>query len=232
MVTKFGRIKKTSLQEFSRPLRKGKRALTINEGDEIIAAHVLNGDDTILLVTQKGMCIHFDENDIRTMGRTAAGVRGIRLGADDVVVSAIVIDSDNSVLIATENGFGKRSPIEEYRLQKRGGKGVRGIKRSDRNGDVIAAKQVDDEEEVILIADSGKMIRMDLSAIRVIGRSTQGVKLINLDDDERVVSLDSLAKDNSDDEDEENELVEGENNAVSDQIDATDAESGTDEEQP
>lgn len=232
MVTKFGRIKKTSLQEFSRPLRKGKRALTINEGDEIIAAHVLNGDDTILLVTKKGMCIHFEESDIRTMGRTAAGVRGIRLGADDVVVSAIVINSNNSVLIATENGFGKRSPIEEYRTQKRGGKGVRGIKRSDRNGDVIAAKQVDDEEEVILIADSGKMIRMDLSTIRVIGRSTQGVKLINLEDDERVVSLDSLAKDNSDDEYEENELVEDENNAVSDQVDATDSEPGTDEEQP
>jgi DNA gyrase subunit A len=201
MVTKSGRIKKTSLQEFSRPLRKGKRALTINEGDEIIAAHVLNGDDTILLVTKKGMCIHFEETDIRTMGRTAAGVKGISLGADDEVVSAIVIDSNNSILIATENGFGKRSPIEEYRLQKRGGKGVRGIKRSLRNGDVIAAKQVDDEEEVILIADSGKMIRMDLSAIRVIGRSTQGVKLINLDENERVVSMDSLAKDTSEDED-------------------------------
>ena len=143
MVTKSGRIKKTSLQEFSRPLRKGKRALTINEGDEIIAAHVLHGDDTILLVTRKGMCIHFAETDIRTMGRTAAGVMGIRLGADDAVVSAIVINSINSVLIATENGYGKRSPIEEYRMQKRGGKGVRGIKRSVRNGDVIAAKQVD-----------------------------------------------------------------------------------------
>lgn len=231
MVTKFGRIKKTSLQEFSRPLRKGKRALTINEGDEIIAAHVLNGDDTILLVTQKGMCIHFNESDIRTMGRTAAGVRGIRLGADDVVVSAIVIDSSNSILIVTENGFGKRSPIEEYRLQKRGGKGVRGIKRSDRNGDVIAAKQVDDEEEVILIADSGKMIRMDLSAIRVIGRSTQGVKLINLDENERVVSLDSLAKDTSDNEDDE-EMVDDENNNISDQVDETESQPGSDEEQP
>ena len=231
MVTKFGRIKKTSLQEFSRPLRKGKRALTINEGDEIIAAHVLNGDDTILLVTQKGMCIHFNESDIRTMGRTAAGVRGIRLGADDVVVSAIVIDSSNSILIVTENGFGKRSPIEEYRLQKRGGKGVRGIKRSDRNGDVIAAKQVDDEEEVILIADSGKMIRMDLSAIRVIGRSTQGVKLINLDENEKVVSLDSLAKDTSDNEDDE-EMVDDENNNISDQVDETESQPGSDEEQP
>ncbi len=226
MVTKSGRIKKTSLQEFSRPLRKGKRALTINEGDEIIAAHVLHGDDTILLVTKKGMCIHFAESDIRTMGRTAAGVRGIRLGADDIVVSAIVINSNNSVLIATENGFGKRSPIEEYRLQKRGGKGVRGIKRSERNGDVIAAKQVDDEEEVILIADSGKMIRMDLSTIRVIGRSTQGVKLINLEENERVVSLDSVAKDTSSYEDEE--LVDDEN--ITELSKSDEIEPGTDEE--
>ncbi|MGB3225003.1 MAG: DNA gyrase subunit A [Desulforhopalus sp.] len=229
MVTKFGRIKKTSLQEFSRPLRKGKRALTINDGDEIIAAHVLNGEDTILLVTKKGMCIHFQETDIRTMGRTAAGVKGITLGEDDVVVSAIVINSNNSILIATENGFGKRSPIEEYRLQKRGGKGVRGIKRSVRNGDVIAAKQVDDDEEVILIADSGKMIRMDLSTIRIIGRSTQGVKLINLDENEKVVSLDSLAKDNStNDDDEDIEFMDGENDIVIDQDDV-DSEPGTDE---
>ncbi|PID75175.1 MAG: DNA gyrase subunit A [Deltaproteobacteria bacterium] len=199
MVTKFGRIKKTSLQEFARPLRKGKRALTINEGDEIIAAHVLGGNDSILLVTKKGMSIHFSEEDVRTMGRTAAGVRGINLAKDDLVVSAIVADSKNSILIATENGFGKRSPIEEYRLQKRGGKGVRGIKESLRNGDVIAAKQVDDEDEVILIADSGKMIRMDLTAVRVIGRATQGVRLINLDDDEHVVSLDTVAKDGNDD---------------------------------
>ena len=207
MVTKFGRIKKSSLKEFARPLRKGKRALTINEGDEIIAAHVLGGDDTVLLVTQKGMSIHFKETDVRTMGRTAAGVRGIRLGEDDLVVSAIVAESDNSILIATENGFGKRSPIDEYRLQKRGGKGVRGIKQSERNGDIIAAKQVDDDEEVILIADSGKMIRMDLSAVRIIGRTTQGVRLINLNDTERVVSIDSVAKDNSEDDE---EVVEGE----------------------
>jgi DNA gyrase subunit A len=202
MVTKFGRVKKTSLQEFNRPLRKGKKALTINEGDEIIAAHVLNGEDTILLVTQKGMCIHFEESDIRTMGRTAAGVRGISLAKNDFVVSAIVVNSRDSILIATENGYGKRSPVEEYRLQKRGGKGVQGIKKSVRNGDVIAAKQVNDEEEVILIADSGKIIRMDLSSIRIIGRSTKGVRLINLEENERVVSLDSLAKEEGNGEDE------------------------------
>ena len=207
MVTKYGRIKKTSLREFNKPLRKGKRALTINEGDEIIAAHVLNGQDTVLLVTKKGMCIHFEESDLRIMGRTAAGVKGISLGHDDVVVSAIVIKTNCSILIATENGYGKRSPIEEYRLQKRGGKGVIGIKKSDRNGNVIAAKQVDDEEQVILIADSGKMIRMDLASVRVIGRSTQGVTLINLDEGEKVVGMDSVAKDRNEDIDEE--LLEG-----------------------
>ncbi len=209
MVTKFGRIKKTSLQEFSRPLSKGKRALTFNEGDEIIAAHVLTGNDTILLVTQQGMCIHFDEGDLRTMGRTAAGVRGITLKDDDVVVSAIVVNSENSILIVTENGYGKRSPIDEYRLQKRGGMGVIGIKKSVRNGNVIAAKQVDEEEEVILIADSGKMIRMDLGSIRVIGRSTQGVKLINLEENEKVVGMDSVAKDRT--EEDNGDALPGEN---------------------
>jgi DNA gyrase subunit A len=213
MVTREGRIKKTSLQEFTRPLRKGKRALTINEGDEIIAAHLLQGDDRVLLITRKGMCIQFEEEDIRSMGRVAAGVRGISLSEGDVVVSAIVINSAKPVLIATENGFGKRSPIEEYRLQKRGGKGVIGIKRSTRNGDVIAAQQVDEDEEVILIADSGKMIRMDLRSIRVIGRSTQGVKLINLEENEKLVSMDSVAKDN----DADGELFDGDPDLAADE---------------
>jgi len=203
MVTKFGRVKKTSLQEFKRPLKKGKRALTINENDEIIGAHVLNGDDTILLITKKGMCIHFNESDIRTMGRGAAGVRGIRLKNDDLVVSAIVISSNDSVLTVTENGYGKRSPIEEYRIQRRGGKGVIGIKKSERNGNVIDAKQVDPDEEIILISDLGKMIRMDLSNVRIIGRSTQGVCLINMEEGEKVVGMDSVAKEKENDEDED-----------------------------
>jgi len=198
MVTSSGRVKKTDMQEFKRPLRRGKKALTINEGDEIIAAHILNGDDTVLLYTQKGMCIRFHESDIREMGRSAAGVRGIRLTGDDKVVSAIVVSSEYSILTVTENGFGKRSPIEEFRVQNRGGKGVFGIKASERNGNVIDAKQVKDDDEIIIIADSGKMIRMDLSTIRVIGRSTQGVKMINLDEGEKVVGMDTVAKDTSD----------------------------------
>jgi len=201
MVTSSGRVKKTDMQEFSRPLRRGKKALTINEGDEIIAAHILNGDDSVLLYTQKGMCIHFHESDIREMGRSAAGVRGIRLRPDDKVVSAIVVSSEHSILTVTENGYGKRSPIEEFRIQKRGGKGVFGIKASERNGNVIDAKQVKDDDEIIVIADSGKMIRMDLSSIRVIGRSTQGVKMINLEDGEKVVGMDTVAKDSSDESD-------------------------------
>ena len=223
MVTKFGRIKKTSLQEFNKPLRKGKRALTINEGDEIIAAHVLNGNDTILLVTKKGMCIHFEESDLRVMGRTAAGVKGITLGSDDFVVSAIVINSNKSILIATENGYGKRSPIDEYRIQKRGGKGVIGIKKSVRNGSIIAAKQVDDDEQVILIADSGKMIRMDLGSVRVIGRSTQGVTLINLEENEKVVGMDSVARERSDDETAEGVAIENQDDSdlnVGDDVDS------------
>jgi DNA gyrase subunit A len=197
MVTSSGRIKKTDMQEFSRPLRRGKKALTINEGDEIIAAHILSGNSSILLYTQKGMCIHFHEADIRSMGRAAAGVRGIRLVGDDKVVSAIVVSSDHSVLTVTENGYGKRSAIDEFRIQKRGGKGVFGIKASERNGNVIDAKQVKDDDEIIVIADSGKMIRMDLSSIRIIGRSTQGVKMINLEEGEKVVGMDSVAKDSS-----------------------------------
>ncbi|MBW2658424.1 MAG: DNA gyrase subunit A [Deltaproteobacteria bacterium] len=208
MVTKFGRIKKTSLQEFKRPLKKGKRALTINENDEIIGAHVLNGEDTILLITREGMCIHFKESDIRTMGRTAAGVRGIRLATGDIVVSAIVISSTDSILTVTENGYGKRSPVEEYRLQKRGGKGVIAIKKSSRNGCVIDAKQVDHEAEIILISDLGKMIRMDLNNVRIIGRSTQGVCLINMEDGEKLVGMDCVAKEREDEEELDDSPVE------------------------
>ena len=205
MVTRYGRIKKTSLEEFRRPLRKGKRALTINEGDEIISANILHGDNTILLISKNGMCIHFHESDIRTMGRMAAGVRGIRLKDDDHLVGALVVTSDASILTVTENGFGKRSPVSEYRIQKRGGKGVFGIKRSERNGDIIGAMQVYDNDEVILIADTGKMIRMDLSTLRIIGRTTQGVKLINLEEGEKVVAMDTVAIEDSEDDESDEE---------------------------
>ena len=200
MVTKLGRIKKTDLNEFIKPLRKGKRALTVNEGDEIISAHILSGNDTVFLISRKGMSIHFHESDIRNMGRMAAGVIGVRLTAGDEIVGAIVISDDSSILIVTENGYGKRSPVSEYRIQKRGGKGIFAIKQSERNGRVVGAMQVTDNDEVILIANSGKMIRMPLKNVRTIGRTTQGVRLINLQDDEKVVGMDSVAFEESDDD--------------------------------
>ena len=208
MVTKLGRVKKTSLQEFVKPLKRGKKALTINEGDEIISAHILKGDDTIFLLSKNGASIHFHESDVRCMGRTAAGVRGIRLKENDAVVGSIVIDSENSILTVTENGYGKRSPVAEYRIQKRGGLGIIAIKVSERNGKVVGGMQVDDDSEVMLIANSGKMIRMPMGNVRVIGRTTQGVGLIKLADKEQVVAMDIVAPetDSEDDEDQEENL--------------------------
>lgn len=200
MVTKLGRVKKTALSEFQRPLRKGKIALTINEGDEIISAAITSGDEKILLISQSGVSIRFDENDVRTMGRTAAGVRGISLSAGDRVVGVEVLSSDASLLTVTENGYGKRTSVDDYRLQKRGGKGVIAIKTAGRNGSVIGAMQVVDEDEVMLIANSGKVIRMDMGSVRVIGRNTQGVRLINLQEGEKVVGMDKVAPESMDDE--------------------------------
>ena len=211
MVTKQGVVKKTILSEFARPLRKGKIALTIREDDEIITAAITSGNSKILLVSHKGMAVRFNEQDVRSMGRIASGVRGIRLAADDEVVGAVVLDSDESILVVTENGFGKRSAVEDYRITKRGGKGVYSIKTSDRNGNVVGALQVTNEDEIMLIADSGKIIRMNMEHLRVIGRNTQGVKLINLEPGEKVVAMDMVPESYGDDEGED----EGEHEEVS-----------------
>ncbi|HBH31547.1 MAG TPA: DNA gyrase subunit A [Desulfofustis sp.] len=205
-VTKYGKVKKTALREFARPLKKGKRALTINEGDEILSAHLLGGDDTVFLISHHGLSIRFHESDVRTMGRIAAGVRGIKLKDSDYVVAANVLasDSEESILIVTENGYGKRTIATEYRTQFRGGKGIIAIKPSLRNGPVIGAQIVDDLSDVILIADSGQMIRMGVESVRIIGRTTQGVRMINLSESERVVGMAVVDK-NEDEPDDEPE---------------------------
>ncbi len=189
MVTKLGVVKKTVLQEFNRPIRRGKIALKIREGDEIISAVLTSGQNKILLVSHNGMAVKFQEEDVRAMGRTASGVRGIRLAEDDHVVGVVVLETDESILVVTENGFGKRSPEVDYRLTKRGGKGVFAIKTSERNGRVVGALQITDEDEIMLITNGGKIIRMNMEHVRVIGRNTQGVKLFNLGTDEKVVGL-------------------------------------------
>lgn len=198
MVTKKGIVKKTVIDEFRRPMRRGKIALTIREDDEILGAVLTGGKDDIIFVTRKGMAVRFQEGDVRAMGRTAAGVRGIRLSGDDEVVSVDVVQADRSLLVVTENGYGKRTSVDEYRLIKRGGKGVIAIKASSRNGRVIGAMQVVDEDELMMITTGGKIIRMGMNELRVIGRNTQGVRLFNLDKNEKVVAVDRLAEPFSD----------------------------------
>ena len=193
-VTKLGRVKKTSIAAYKRPLRKGKYGLTIKEDDEILSARITSGNDEIFLVTKNGKSIHFHESDVRTMGRLAAGVKGITLGDDDEVVGVVAISSDDSILTVTENGYGKRTAVSDYRLQKRGGKGIFAISTSERNGKVVGALQVTDEDQVMLIANSGKVIRMPMHTVRIIGRNTQGVGLINLDKGEKVVGMSLLAR--------------------------------------
>lgn len=193
-VTKLGRVKKTFISEYKRPMRKGKFGLTIRDDDEILSAAVTSGNDEIILVTRNGLSIHFHENDIRAMGRLAAGVKGITLSEGDEVVGMAVLQSDDSILTVTENGYGKRTAVAEYPLRNRGGKGVVTIKTSERNGQVIGVLPVVDEDQVMLITNSGKIIRMPMDTVRIIGRNTQGVCLINLDDDEAVVDISMLAR--------------------------------------
>jgi DNA gyrase subunit A len=194
LITKKGIVKKTVIEEFRRPIRRGKIALTIREDDEILGAVLTNGANDILVVTRKGMAVRFNEKDVRTMGRTASGVKAINLAADDEVVSVDVVHEGSSVLVVTENGYGKRTEVDEYRLIKRGGKGVIAIKPSERNGEVVGAMQVVDEDELMMITNSGKIIRMRMAELRVIGRNTQGVRLFKLAQGEKVVAVDRMAE--------------------------------------
>ena len=200
-VTKQGRVKKTFISEYKRPIRKGKFGLTIREDDEILSAAITSGDDEIFLVTRMGLSIHFHESEVRAMGRLAAGVKGISLGEDDTVVGVAVLKRDDSILTVTERGYGKRTAVAEYRLQARGGKGVFTIKTSERNGYVVGVLPVVDEDQVMLVANSGKVIRMPMDTVRLIGRNTQGVRLINLEEDELVVDLSMLAREEGVDDD-------------------------------
>ena len=193
MATKRGVVKKTTLSQFNRPLRRGKIALKIREDDEILSAVITSGNDDILLVSKDGKACRFNEKDVRPMGRTASGVRGIKLEKDNEVVGVVVISSESSILTVTENGFGKRSGAEDYPARRRGGKGVIAIKTSERNGKVVGAMQVSDEDEIMMITNGGKIIRINMDHMRVIGRNTQGVKMFNLKEDELVVAMDMVA---------------------------------------
>ena len=194
MGTRRGVIKKTELSAFSNPRAGGIIAMGVEEGDSVIAVQVSDGGNEIFIGTRDGMSIRFPEADVRPMGRTAYGVRGIALRQDDSVVAMEVLSPGGTILSVTEQGYGKRTEIDEYRIQSRGGIGIINIQTSDRNGKVVGIARVTDEDELMLITQQGKILRMASKDIRTIGRSTQGVKLIDIEGDDRAVSIARLAE--------------------------------------
>jgi DNA gyrase subunit A len=194
MVTKNGLIKKTDLMAFSRPRVGGIIALNILEGDELIAARITDGTLNVFLGSRNGKAIRFHESDVRPSGRIATGVRGMRLADEDHIVGAEVLSHGQTLFAVTENGYGKRTSIDEYPVQKRGGKGVISIKTTQRNGVVVGMLLVSDDDDLMLMTNIGKVIRMQINTISVISRNTQGVKLMGMEADERVVGAARLAE--------------------------------------
>jgi DNA gyrase subunit A len=189
MVTRQGVIKKCELTEFNNPMSRGIIACSLDEGDELIAARLTSGNDMILLATREGMAIKFNEADVRAMGRQARGVRGISLEEDDVVIGAEVFSSDEELILAiSEQGFGKRTKLRDYRLQSRGGKGVINMKTTKKTGPVLGILAVKEDSDLMIISKDGKIIRIEASAIRQAGRSTQGVRLVRLEEGDLVAA--------------------------------------------
>ncbi|RUO81374.1 DNA gyrase subunit A [Idiomarina tyrosinivorans] len=213
MATRNGTVKKTPLTEYSRPRNGGIIALNLVEGDELIGVDITNGESEIMLFSDAGKVVRFDESQVRSMGRTATGVRGIRMEPEQHVVSLIVPreyedGQSAAILTVTENGFGKRTPIEDYPAKSRATKGVVSIKVSERNGAVVGAMEVIDDNQIMLISNKGTLVRTRVNEVSVVGRNTQGVRLIRTGDDELVVGLQRI--DEIDDEEELAELAEGE----------------------
>jgi DNA gyrase subunit A len=189
MATEHGTVKKTVLSAYSNIRRGGIAAIKLAEGDRLIEAKLSDGNNDIIIGTKFGMAVHFKEKDVRDMGRTATGVRGIKLGKNDAVIGMIVVRNATTLMVVTEKGFGKRSEIEDYRLTKRGGKGVITVKTSDRNGKLIAMKEVNDNDELVIITTGGMVIRQSVAELRVMGRNTQGVRLIRLNEGDDIADI-------------------------------------------
>ena len=207
MATSKGTVKKTPLSDFSNPRKSGIIAIKLDNGDFLIGASVTNGANDIVLVSNGGKAVWFDESSVRSMGRNARGVRGMKLADKQQVLSLLVAFSDSeSVLVATENGYGKRTQLSEFRRSGRGTQGVKAIQVSDRNGIVVAAKLVGDQDEIMLITTGGVLIRTRVSEIRELGRATQGVTLINLGEDEKLSGLEKIIETDHIDDDGQDEL--------------------------
>jgi DNA gyrase subunit A len=191
MATGSGTVKRTPLSHFSKPRVSGIRAIDIREGDHLVDVAITDNSCNVILFTDAGKAIKFVETDVRPMGRTAAGVRGIKLQEGQHVIALIIADQ-GSVLTATENGFGKRTAIEEYPLQGRGGQGVVSIQTNERNGKVIGAVRVEEGDEIMLISDGGILVRTEADDVSSMGRNTQGVRLIRLNEDEKLVEVERI----------------------------------------
>ncbi len=202
-VTQNGLVKKTALSAYSRPRRGGIIAMNILEDDRLIEAAITDGSHDVILATKQGQAVRFPERDVRDTGRGTQGVKGVTLGADDAVVGMVVMGREGTLLTVCANGFGKRTQVSDYRLTRRGGKGVINIKTTERNGEVVAVKEVVDEDELMIISQQGILIRLPIRDIKAIGRNTQGVKLINLEEGDRVIGVARVAHQNGEVEEED-----------------------------
>ena len=194
MATKQGIIKKTTLEAYSHPRKGGIIGITLEKGDELIGVEMTDGKREILLATREGKAIRFPESQVRDMGRSAKGVKGITLAKKDEVIAMSVADPEATILTVTSLGFGKRSQFKEYRTQSRGGKGIINIKATAKNGEAVALKTVSDNDEIMIITGKGVIVRCPVKDIRSTGRASQGVKIIKLDDKDKVSSIASVAE--------------------------------------
>jgi DNA gyrase subunit A len=208
MVTKKGTVKKTSLEAYSRPRTNGINAITVREGDELLQACLTDGNSEVLIAKKSGKAIRFSEKTVRPMGRTAAGVRGVTLeGAKDEVIGMVCVNPDNkeaTMLVVSEKGYGKRSDLDDYRITGRGGKGVKTIQVTEKTGDLVGILSVTDADGLMIINKSGMTIRMAADKLRVMGRATQGVRLINIKEKDSIAGIAAVPR-----EDDEEELTEG-----------------------
>jgi DNA gyrase subunit A len=231
MATAAGTVKKTALTEYSRPRANGIIAVNLKDNDKLIGAAITNGDDEIMLFSQNGKVVRFHENQVRGMGRTATGVRGIKLTEDSEVVSLIVPNHEDPILTITENGYGKRTPQHEYPAKSRATQGVVSIKVSERNGLVVGACQVAETNEIMIISDKGTLVRTRVNEVSVVGRNTQGVRLIRTIEGENVVGLAKIEEieDDESDLDESLETNEAEVTSEAPESNESDSEPSGDE---
>jgi len=217
MATKKGQVKKTSLEKYSRPRINGINAITIREGDELLVAKLTNGESQVMMALKSGKAIRFEEAKTRPMGRSASGVRGIRLqhDKDEVIGMVSVNDMESNILVVSSNGYGKRSKLEDYRITNRGGKGVKTISITDKTGSLVSIKNVNDSNGLMIINKSGIAIRMAVKDLRVMGRATQGVKLINI---KKGDSIAAVAKVMHEEQDEQEETIVQTENTTSSEV--------------